>query len=303
MINEKFFAVEIYSGGYIPHQWLFEDFAEQVLKEANFGGSNIYYLVKVPRVRYHSNARYNADLQEIHVDLLIGDTRLVPTALSISRIKLFDSIPFSALGKIGIHVDNKSTTNFSLGLAVTIEGETFFSDIPMTSYLAMSDFDLGFRQEILYIGQSFDMIKRWRNHKQVNRATSTMSDSEELRLYFFHFAYFAQYSGNQDARWKGLLDISDRESQEYRDRVSLIEQSLIQFYLPSLNSRHIRGTLDSKPYQRILDKTGTSKISLSLGMDGHAFQFFSCNQRIDSEVVTLVSNAGKPEFRRGLEFE
>lgn len=300
--NPPFFAVEVHSAGYIPHQLLFDVHIDESLKAGGFGGSHIYYLVRTPKLRFIPSSASISNLLDLTVDILVADTKSIKTRISLTSISPFSKISLKQLKKLEPTIDMQRTTPLELGVNIDIDGEIIESSMPLIAYVASQDINFGFKPEILYIGQSFDMLNRWRNHKKVNQVTSILKDVEELRLYFIQFKFFATFNEFGDIRWNTLLDMSDRTTKSFRDRISVLEQSLIQFYRPILNEQLVGGHTGTAPYQRIIQTTGIKGVGMSLGMYGHAFQFWSPQQRLQLEVVTLIDNNGVPHFKDGLNF-
>ncbi len=147
------------------------------------------------------------------------------------------------------------------------------------------------------------MLNRWQNHKRVNHALSVLDDQEELRLYYVHFKFFASFNKFGDSRYTSLLDMEDRSSKHFKDRISILEQSLIQFYRPSLNEQLVNGQTNTFAYKRVVSETGIKGIAMSVGMHGTNFQFWSPRQQLQLEAVTLVDQNGTPSFRPGLMLE
>lgn len=172
--------------------------------------------------------------------------------------------------------------------------------LPIDSFLALNDLAFDWRPEVLYVGQSFEMLKRWRSHKQVNRATSKLGDDEELRLYYLHFLFMAEFERFGDPNWNHLLEVDDKTTPQYGDRISLLEQALIQYYRPALNTQLLDASSETAHIRRIAAKTGINAVRLSLGMKENAFQFFSAGQVMPDEVVTWDLATVPPSFRKGM---
>lgn len=292
-----FFAVEIHSGGYIPHRFLFMDDVSEILDEANFAGSHIYYLARVPKVRFVA-ASCAIRKQTFHLHLRVMPERDVATTIPLALIPPFSSFPESELDDLDFVVDTQESTDEMLTISSSTADGGFC--IPVATVLSASDVDVGFRPEVIYVGQSFDMIERWQNHKQVNKAVSILSDHEALRLYFIHFQFFGSFQSFGDSDYYAMLAM-DRDSAEFRDRISVLEQALIHFYRPILNSQHVDGTINTAPFVRLVERVGLKSVGLSIGMHGHAFDFWSPKQVLDTEVATLRPEQGKPVFTDGLQ--
>ncbi|HUS38977.1 MAG TPA: hypothetical protein VMX74_05980 [Pirellulales bacterium] len=303
--SSQWFCFEILKGAYVFHRHLFLDDIDAHLHYAGYPGSNIYYLVRAPKVRFVHDECI-VDDQTLHCCISVGAGRKIETS-----IKLQNMFPFS---------QNPEIENYRFDVCVSPDqSDTTVLDfsprsnpsarlpVDISAILGSLDLDLGARPEVLYVGQSTEILNRWQSHKQVNRALSMLSDSEELRLYFLHFQFFAelkQYDEvngfDNDENFKCLLNSENRESEEFRDRISILEQTLIHFYRPTLNTQHVTSNLNTAPFNRTADKIGSLTIGMSIGMHGHAFDFWSPSQVLETEVATLSSDGGNVTFTPGL---
>ena len=294
-----FFAVEILKAGWLPHRWLFDEQIEAGLERGSFQGAPIYYLTRTKKIRFvRETAEVTSD-EKISVEIVEASIPIARASIPLRSLPTFSSPLFSKLEDFNPKVDFAASTNVDIFVSIQVGNEVLSEPVLPIECFMLNNYFIS-RPEILYIGQSFSMLKRWRNHEQVNRALGMLHDDEELRLYYLHFAFWAGYDSFGDARWKTLLDTSDKKGAAFRDRISVLEQALIHFYLPILNSRHVKGAVDTVAYQRIIEATGIKGVGLFLGMHGPAFQFWSPNQRLKSEVITLIDDHGVPTFREGL---
>lgn len=293
-----FFCFEILQGGFLFHRHLFNDDIEQQLIYAGAGGSNIYYLVRTPKVRFAHQECHIVD-QTLHASLLVGNELSIPVTLPLKELFPFSQHPEIEQHRFTVCVTPNQTDTLILRISPIANLETHIA-LDVSTILKSIDVDIGVKPEILYIGQSVDLVKRWQNHKQVNRAISLIDDNCELRLYFLQFSFFGEFKDFGDDNFNNLLDVSCRDSEEYRDRVSIVEQTLIQFYRPELNSQHVSGSVDTAPFNRAATKIGLESIGLSIGMHGHAFHFWSPRQVLDAEVATITRIDGQPRFLAGL---
>lgn len=294
-----FFAVEILKAGWIPHRWLFDDEVEAGLERGSFQGAPIYYLTRTKKLRFvPETAKITSD-EKISVEIVEASVPIARASIPLRSLPHLSSPLFDKLEDFSPKVDFGASTNVDIFVNIQFGNEVLSQPV-LPIELFMLNNDLLSPPEILYIGQSSSMLKRWRNHEQINRALGMLHDDEELRLYYLHFAFWAGFDSHGDARWKTLLDTSDKKGTAFRDRISVLEQALIHFYLPILNSRHVKGVVDTVAYRRIIEATGIRGVGLSLGMHGPAFQFWSPNQRLKSEVITLIDDHGVPTFHEGL---
>lgn len=298
--NPPYFGVEIQTAGFIPHQLLFAERTEEALENAGFSGSHIYYLTRTPKLRFIPSSASLSDEYDLNIHIEVGGNKIVSTSVPLASLPPFCDVPVDALGSIELEVDVKNSTSSEFMIKGVTDGKKYSIPIPLITFLANQEFDFGFKPEIIYIGQSFNMLNRWRNHKRVNHGLSILSDNEELRLYFIHFRFFASFNDFGDTRWNNFLDMSDRSTQQFKDRISILEQALIQFYRPQLNEQLVDGQTNTTAYKRIVSATGIKGVAMSIGMHGNDFQFWSSKQHLPSETITLVDEDGNPTFKDGL---
>jgi hypothetical protein len=294
-----YFGVEVHSGGYIPHRWLFEDRVKEILDRANFAGSHIYYLARIKKLRFIPESALITSTQ-LSVDILVGSSHRTSVSIKLGSLPPLSTSGLDDFSFLSPSIDPTATTNLAISITINLGSEIYSIPIPIENLIAADNLDFSNPPEILYIGQSFDMLERWQNHKQVNRALALLSDDEDLCLYFIHFKFFASIDKQENIKDHSLLDVTDRNKSSFRDRISVLEQALIQFYCPALNSKHVRGNSATAEYSRVAATTGIKAVGLSLGMYGPAFQFWTPDQRLKDEVITLVYEDGVPTFHKGL---
>ena len=293
------FCTEIHSGGFISHPYLFLDGLEQILNDGIFPGSHIYYLTFVPKIRFAAKKCTIID-SKIFISFSVLQ-KTINTEISLTNIHPFKSHNFSCDALISLDLEVKQSSNSSKFLSINSKtAKDIVFDLTVDTILASCDVNFDFKPEIVYVGQSFDLLNRWKNHQQINKANSIICDDYELRLYFIHFTFIGSFESVGDKNFKSLVVVKDRDSREFRDRISVVEQALIQYYRPILNSQHLDGNVNTAAFKRIIRNTGLKTMGLSLGMNEHAFQFFSPNQVLNEENVILKIKNGKATFVAGL---
>ncbi len=91
--QSPFFSVEVHSAGFIPHRFLFLDDVEEVLDRANYRGSHIYYLARVPKIRFDT-AQCELTGWSLSAQLLVMPDHIVSMEVELRRI-----YPFSLLSE------------------------------------------------------------------------------------------------------------------------------------------------------------------------------------------------------------
>ena len=178
-----YFGVEVHSGGYIPHRWLFEDRVKEILDRANFAGSHIYYLARIKKLRFIPESALITSNQ-LSVDVLVGLSHRTSVSIKLASLPPFSLSGFEDFSPLSPSINLTATTSLVISITINLGSEICSIPIPIENLIAGDNLDFSNPPEILYIGQSFDMLERWQNHKQVNRALALLSDDEDLCLYF-----------------------------------------------------------------------------------------------------------------------
>ena len=182
-LDKEIFFCEVYSASYLPHRMLFSDVAEDTLERAGFAGSNIYYLTRTKRIRFCPIAPTISSNGLLSVS--IASSGSTPKEIQLPLDKVY---PFNSHGLSATEIVEAFNPQFSLGddstaiLASISSGDQSCElVIAIENIIAATNIDFGTPPEILYIGQTSDMLRRWRTHKQINHATSLLAARGESR--------------------------------------------------------------------------------------------------------------------------
>lgn len=151
------------------------------------------------------------------------------------------------------------------------------------------DIDLDNPPEIMYIGKSIDFSKRLKGHEKVELARNRISENEDLRYYFVNFKLGFQGMNDNNilihlgAIEPDLIGITDKEKM-----YELMERVMIHFFKPELNELHKKSEIKKdRRLHEILLSNGITGITCCYGMEGHAYQFWTKEQLLKSEVFSL----------------
>lgn len=148
---------------------------------------------------------------------------------------------------------------------------TFYqpNDQPMTvpvtldRFLGMADQSLGIIGEVVYIGQTKD-DKRHRldGHEHLQRALAERSDDEQILVLIGRFRQKRLQVDEIGPRAYAIGEFEESEI-EARDKLTLIEMALINYFKPPLNDQHkdspgLRGTV----VERSLVKSGYDSVEI-----------------------------------------
>jgi hypothetical protein len=196
------------------------------------------------------------------------------------------SINLKDLGE-NLKIDkNKSTDRC---IAITSEKEELPFLIQPETFEKECDIDLNNSPEIMYIGKSLDFSKRLNGHGKVELARNRISDNEDLRYYFVNFKLgFQGMNENNILLHLGgiepdLIGISDKEK-----LYELMERIMIHFFKPELNELHKKSEIKKdKRLNEVLLSNGITGVTCGYGMEGPAYQFWTKEQLLKSDVFSL----------------
>lgn len=249
----------------IPFVLLHDDKAiEQVTQRFFYKDSLIYFICKVKKVRFEIKSIVIID-DIVSLNLLFdGKTILTKFCMMKGRkVKLLDS----STNKL-LHMD--------------IEGCESENPMKLTPdlVLRMSKIEVGNKPELLYIGYSFEPIRRLLSHEKIIKASAEIEDENELRLYVSSFKFSYCYT-----KEKNLICVSDigikkdvTTDEKLKEYVMLVERILIHYFqTEGLNDKHINMDIkEDRLFNRILKQNGIRFIGGGYEMeDGEYFDFLS----------------------------
>lgn len=196
------------------------------------------------------------------------------------------SINLKDLGEI-LKIDKNKSTDKCIALISEKEERPFL--IQPETFEKECDINLENSPEIMYIGKSLDFSKRLIGHEKVELARNRINDNEDLRFYFVNFKLgFQGINENNILLHLGgiepdLIGITDKEKM-----FELMERVMIHFFKPELNELHKTSDIKKdKRLNEILLSNGITGITCGYGMEGHAYQFWTKEQLLKSEVFSL----------------
>lgn len=312
---------EIETAAVCPYRLLFYDNFIEPLKETNqFKFSNIYVFTKVKKLRFDLSRTFLRNKRELTTTITLGKNQTKELTVSF-----FDTAPiFKNVFKTRenfedllsddddywtCELDEEHTTNEKLHFIQKAKtGQVFdFWMIPEnieTASEITNDIDFDNRPEIVYVGQSFRMIDRISSHKTLHKAVSELNDYEDLRIYFLTFKYgygghknHAELFGEASQTWLS----KHGKSKEYKNKINLVERFLIHFFQPIYNTQHINTEIQNDKYvNEIILANDIDVITINYGIYGKAFEFWSPNQKLKSEMVSFNFMRPQDGYKKGL---
>lgn len=265
----KFLTFEIKKSEPIPYILLFNDkLIEQISEQEHFKDSLIYFICKVQKVRFVMNS-LKVQGDTISINLLFKDKE-IPVEFSIIKEKNIIVLPASNSKKLEIIFEEEEKTKPML--------------ITPDLVLRQCDLNINNKPEIIYIGYSFEPIRRFRNHEKIVRANAEIDDNEEIRLYLNSFK-FSLLETKPNKQFIALDNIGIKKGVVSDDTlkkfVKMLERILIHYFqTEGLNDNHINMNILQDPVmQKLLKENGINCIGGGFEMNGYDyFDFWSKKQ-------------------------
>lgn len=277
MIMNKLLTFELQYCNPIPFTLLHDDnainqFANRVFSK----DSLIYFICKVKKVRFDTESIIiNNDTISLN---LIFEDKTIPVSFCIERDKKVKLIEGST---------NKL-------LLLDIEG--YSSENPLKVVpdlvLRMSKTEIGNKPELIYIGYSFEPIRRLFNHEKIVKASAELEDENELRLYVSSFKF--SYCHTKDKNLVCINDIGIKKDittdENLKDYVMLVERILINYFqTEGLNDKHVNMDISKdRLFKEILEKNSIRFIGGGYEMEeGEYFNFLSKHINTDEKLFFI----------------
>jgi hypothetical protein len=318
-IIQHLIGYEIRTAKVCPYRFLFDnEFISRLQDTVEFKFSNIYFFCRVKKIRFDIDDTELINKRTLKTTLLIGDSeRKTLTASFYDLTGVFrnvhstkedykdlvsDEDPFWDCKFIK---EESNTNTLVFKQIATPTNQAFDFIITPENFQFDLDLDLNNPPEVIYVGQSFRMLDRIQSHKTLNKAVSKLKDSEDLRLYFLTFKF--GYGGHRDhTDFEG--DVSKvwlseyGKTKEFKSKIDLVERFLIHFLKPELNEQHVLSKINEDSIvKHLLLENDVTAVTVSYGMHGHGFQFWSQGRALAVDNFTFDFNDVDRGYFKGLE--
>ncbi|MGQ7870708.1 hypothetical protein [Sunxiuqinia sp. sy24] len=287
----KFVSFEIEGATPIDYRYLHDEDMDYALKEnESFKNSNIYFFCKVKKRRFDLSRTNIINSNELRTAVVVNGKSFNIQVYIHELISLLQNLPDFIRHSFKIELNFATSTNTHL---IFILRSEIIGDENIQVRLSILDLEHRFNlnlnnyPEVVYIGQSFRILDRVREHKTLSKAISRLNDDEEVILYFINFKYGICDKGELNLNMCDLmLETENRISKEYRDKISLAERFLIYLFKPIYNDQHVNTELSKDSLvKKILISSNIAMIALCYEMHGYIYRFWSPNQRLEAELV------------------
>ena len=286
----RFFSYEIQRAFAFAHRRTFdEDIASVLGGDPSLQNYNIYAFTKSKKVRFDAEGCEVLWHDVVRVRVRCGhETAELLFVLyehwdPLSRCFPSPEAYRAVLSKV--ELDKKTSTDATLHLIVWFGGDRHVDlKVHIEMFLSALDLPFGGPPEVVYIGQTFSLKKRFRTHEQLNRAATLLDDDEDLRINLLSFKLGIMGDNPGSHMWDYVLHENMPGSAQWRDKVDLLERVLIFFFRPMLNSQHVATPIEKDSVvNAILRNNGITAVVLGTGMEGLQWQFWSRDQACESE--------------------
>jgi hypothetical protein len=228
--------------------------------------SNIYFITVAKRILFDINNLSIDHNGYLKTNLIIGkeDTSFL---VEIKDLKLKSII--------------ENETNSRQITAINLDN--LIVKFTPNSIITTLDIDLKNKPEIVYIGQSFRMQERIKNHEKIIQAFSGLKDDEDLTIHFVNLSFAFTNIQNQEFILfdKLTLNTLNLFNFNYNKLIDLSERILINFFQPKLNIRHVSAEIEEdRILNEIINEYEIQKVICTYDLTGNSYQFMSSNQKL-----------------------
>lgn len=278
-------------------------------------GSNIYFVAKINKVRYDLNRCQLSEGNHLSICLKqkgMPDFFTQKSIFSLSReaqslltiINSYDEFSFDEL--FSLELDFKNSTPQLLKIKVNYVGNSAQSTYFTINPYEICEFSkIRISPEIIYVGQSKQVLNRFRKHSTILKAASSLNDDEELFLYFVTFKIGLGSEEGQVSPSSNLFNLTqniDRKNKSYWSLITILERILIFFFQPSLNELHTKTPIHLDNFiNKLLIKEGVSGILLGLGIAGNFQNFWSPKQKIKGDFASFNFKTPQKGFQSDID--
>lgn len=306
----------------LPFRELFNEALDEYFdKNSYLNQSNIYYLCKVKKVRFSKENTQILQNNFINFHLKCANGKELQVKKSIFSVSqdaksIRDHITsiqteFSFEELIYFEINSEKSDSEYIEINIRLVGNEDKSNIqsfkiyPINVWANDDNVDLNNPPEIIYIGQSENILKRFRSHKTVLKAVSQLSDSEELFHYLITFKVgygSSKEEFKEDSKIMSLLPNMDRKNDNYWSLINILERILIYFYQPQLNELHMNTPIEKdKAIDKFLKKDNIIGMTIGVGVNGKTHAFWSPNQKLNDDFFSFNFTTPEKGFTKGLD--
>ncbi|TNV71284.1 hypothetical protein FGO68_gene7727 [Halteria grandinella] len=309
--NKNAIIFEIQRVFFLPHKHIFdEELIEGWKKSDRIDHCNIYFITVAKKYRFDLKRTSTNILGELKTYVRIGEN---PAQRVITHVHRCNSTLYHALhdksffGEVGFDFKVDRAASNEKELTINVKTHPSLEPVPLVllveNVLQAADCQLGIdgAPRIVYIGQSFRVFERLRSHSRINQTSASLRDDEELHINLVRFkiGYVGDYMGEG---WKFFLHEKPRGSAVAKEKVSLLERTLIAFFRPELNDQHVETKLHKDSLvSGIVDRYDIDSISVGVGVHGPLGKFWSPRQSVTDEVATYSFVNPSSGFRSGID--
>jgi hypothetical protein len=313
-----FISYEINTVETCPYRNLFNElFIENLKEKETFQDSNIYFITKTKKVRFNLEKTTFINKTDFKTEIILGDNEK-SASCSASLYDLVNVFSHfhetkedfeelirceNPLIKLDYRLEDSKSDMLSLYLLVDEQEEYPIKLLP-ENFEVVCEVDFKNEPEILYIGQSFNMLDRIQSHKALHKSVSQIEDDEEVKVCFINFKY--GYGGGKaqatinGKMWDYWLN-QDRKSADYKTKIDLVERFLIHFFKPIYNNQHVNSNMiEDKRVKEILLTESISSMSVGLSVWGFGYDYWTNKQPLKSELFSFDFKNPKRGYQKGM---
>ncbi len=314
-----FIGFEIQTAELLPYRLMFDDSYMGHFKEKEtFKQSNIYFFTKVKKLRFDLKTCKLIGSIDVKIGVTIGDSKII--SFKVPLMNFIPGIKEMGVTKKNFHeifgwVNGLRTCKINIDKSSNdkLYFDIFSFNVWICEFALIPEFfetndkiEKYNSPEIVYIGQSHDMLSRMESHSTLHKANTMLKDDEEIRIYFLTFIYC--YGTSNDKKFSTenklfnvMLKHSDTHPDEHKIKINLLERFLINYFKPIYNDHFKNISIDkNKLVIDTLLQLNIEGVTVGYAMEGSSFKFWSTHAKSNLELVSFDFKKPEQGFTEGI---
>lgn len=307
----NFIGFEFDTAEQLPYRSLYDEgYLMSLHFKEIFNHSYIYFFTRVKKVRFDLTQCKFKSMLSLQIGIKIGHGKTIKRTVPLYSLfpgismkkKDFNETYGWYKGLKTCELNTDKSTNQKLVFDICSFGTKYSEWAVIPEF-----FDIGKKKEsinspeILYIGQSHDMLERMKKHKTLIKANSLLKDEDEIRIYFLTFRTMYASEGknfNEDNKLHNvMLKHRDTHPDENKLKINLIERFLINYFKPLYNETHKSTSIGKDNLvKELLIKFNVEGITMGFGMEGNNFKFWSEHRKDANELASFDLKHQEQDF-------
>lgn len=307
----NFIGFEFDTAELLPYRSLYdEQYLMSLQSKEIFNRSYIYFFTRVKKLRFDLAVCKFKNMLSLQIGIKIGHEKTIKRTVSL--YSLFPGIQMNkkefndtygwhkGLRTCELNIDK--STNQKLVFDICCFGTKYNEWAVIPEFFEIDNKEEAINSpEIVYIGQSHNILERMKKHKTLIKANSLLKDEDEIRIYFLTFRTIYASEGKNfnegNIIHNVMLKHSDTYPNENKLKINLIERFLINYFKPLYNETHKLTSIGKDTLvKELLIRFNVEGVTMGLGMEGNIFKFWSEHRKDANESASFDLKIPEQDF-------